>query len=121
MGEKINSYKQLKIWQAGIELVKNVYELTKNFPREEAYGLSSQLRRASVSVPSNIAEGFKRNHNKEFAQFLHVAIGSVAELETQVIIAHEIGFIKKSDLENITEKIDHISRMISSLLKKVAK
>jgi len=119
--EKIKSFKELKIWQKGIEIVKDVYALTKDFPREELYGLTSQMRRSAVSIPSNIAEGFKRYHSKEYSQFLHVALGSVAELETQLIIAKEIGFINNEVklLTGVLEKIDHISRMTSSLLNKL--
>lgn len=91
--KKIQSFKQLKIWQKGIEIVLAVYRLTKHFPREEMYGLTAQMRRASLSVPSNIAEGFKRFHRKEYRQFLHVALGSLAELETQLIIANKLGLI----------------------------
>jgi len=117
--EKIKSFKQLNIWQKGIEIVKDVYLLTKKFPKEELYGLSSQMKRAAISIPSNVAEGFKRYHNKEYSQFLYIALGSIGELETQIIIAQELGFITKEELNNISEKIDHISRMISSLINKL--
>lgn len=117
--EKIKSFKDLKIWQKGIEIVKEVYELTKFFPKEELYGLTSQIRRSAISVPANVAEGFKRYHNKEYKQFLHIALGSVAELETELIITKELDFISESQLASLSEKIDHISKMISSLLKKL--
>lgn len=78
MEEKIKSFKDLKIWQKGIEIVKDVYDITKSFPKEELYGLTSQMRRCVVSIPSNIAEGFKRYHNKEFKQFLYITLGSSA-------------------------------------------
>jgi four helix bundle protein len=119
--EKIKSFKELKIWQKGIEIVKDTYALTKDFPKEELYGLTSQMRRSAISIPSNIAEGFKRYHRKEYGQFLHIALGSAAELETQLIIAKELGFVTKDpDLFNgILEKLDHICRMISSLLSKL--
>ncbi|MBU0635351.1 MAG: four helix bundle protein [Candidatus Omnitrophica bacterium] len=117
--EKINSFKQLKIWQKGIEIVKDIYRLTKIFPKEELYNLTSQMRRSAVSIPSNIAEGFKRYHNKEYSQFLHIVLGSTAELETQLIIAKELSFIDKEDLDRLSEKANHLSRMIAVLLKKL--
>ena len=83
---KIRSYKDLKIWKRSIELVKDVYEMTGLFPKEELYGLTSQIRRSAISIPSNIAEGFTRFYNKEYRQFLYIALGSCAELETQIII-----------------------------------
>jgi len=83
----INDYKDLRIWQSGIDLVKKIYSATKGFPEEEKFGLTSQMRRAAVSVPSNIAEGFKRQHKKEFKQFLNICLGSLAEVETQLIIS----------------------------------
>jgi four helix bundle protein len=117
--EKIKSFKELKIWQKGIEIVKDVYVLTKKFPQDELYGLTSQIRRSAVSIPSNIAEGFKRVHNKEYKQFLHIALGSAAELETQLIIAKEIGLISENELSGFSEKLDHLTKMISSLLNKI--
>jgi len=117
--EKIKSFKDLKIWQKGIEIVKDTYAMTEEFPRKEMYGLTMQMRRSAISVPSNIAEGFKRYHSKEYSQFLHVALGSAAELETQIIIAKELGFIKESKTEEILEKLDHLCRMTSSLLNKL--
>lgn len=117
--EKIKSFKELRIWQKGMEIVKDIYLLTKKFPKEELYGLSSQMKRAAISVPSNIAEGFKRYHNKEYSQFLYIALGSIGELETQVIIAQELDFIAKEELESISEKIDHVSKMIASLINKL--
>ncbi len=117
--EKIKNFKQLKIWQKGIGIVKDIYQLTKRFPKYELYGLTSQMRRAAISIPSNVAEGFKRRHNKEYTQFLHITSGSAAELETQLIISKELGFIGEDKLEANLEKLDHISRMISSLLNKL--
>lgn len=119
--EKIRNFKQLKIWQKGIEIVKNIYLLTMKFPQDELYGLTSQMRRSAISIPSNIAEGFKRYHSKEYRQFLHIALGSAAELETQLIIVKELGFINDEDklLGDISEKLIHLSKMISSLLKRL--
>ncbi len=117
--EKIKSFKELRIWQKGIEIVSDIYILTKKFPKEELFGLTSQLRRSAISVPSNIAEGFKRFHNKEYKQFLFIALGSCAELETQIIIAKELKYINENEDAKLIEKLDHICRMISSLIKKL--
>ncbi|MBU0758905.1 MAG: four helix bundle protein [Candidatus Omnitrophica bacterium] len=115
----MKGFKDLKVWQKGIELVREVYKATNSFPKEELYGLSSQIRRAAVSVPSNIAEGFRRRHAKEFKQFLNIALGSCAETETQVIIARELNYIDKNTEEFLMDKTDHISGMIVNLSKKL--
>jgi len=119
MTEKINHFHDLKIWKNGIDLVKNIYTLTENFPNKEVYGLVSQMRRSAVSIPSNIAEGFKRFHNNEFRQFLYIALGSCAELETQTIIANELKYISDDSKNKIIEEINHICRMIYNLIKKL--
>jgi four helix bundle protein len=111
--------KDLQIWQKGIEIVDKIYALTDSFPKAELYGLSSQMKKASVSIPSNIAEGFARNHSKEYKQFLSIALGSCAELDTQLIIANRRDYIKKNDLEVLADQINHESRMISSLINKL--
>ncbi len=92
----INSYKDLEIWQEGVRLVSNFYKLTSDFPKEENYGLTSQMRRAAISVPANIAEGYARNHRAELRQFLYIALGSLAELETLSLIARELGYTDHS-------------------------
>jgi len=109
----------LRIWQIGIEVVKDIYILTKKFPKEELYGLTSQMRRSAVSIPSNIAEGFRRYHNKEYKQFLYIALGSCAELETQIIIAKELDYITDTDKTELIEKIKYICRMTVKLINKV--
>lgn len=114
---KITSFKDLVIWRKGIELVKEVYIVTKKFPNSELYGLASQMRRAAISIPSNTAEGFRRRHAKEFKHFLDIALSSAAELETQIIIAKELRYL--DDVEHPLELIDHISRMITNLLKRL--
>jgi len=95
MAGKIRTYRDLDIWKVSIQLVKDVYKLTEQFPKQEVYGLVSQMRRASVSIPSNVAEGFRRYHNKEYKQFLYVSLGSCAELETQATIAKELEYISE--------------------------
>ena len=119
MEEKIKSFKDLRIWQKGIEIVTDIYILTKKFPKEELFSLTSQLRRSVISIPSNIAEGFKRFHNKEYKQFLFITLGSCAELETQIIIAKELKYINENEEAKLVEKLDHICRMTSSLIKKL--
>ena len=93
MGAKIQTYRDLEIWRLGIDVVKDIYVLTDEFPKHEVYGLASQMRRAAISIPSNVAEGFKRYHNKEYRQFLYVTLGSCAEPGTQITIAKELTYI----------------------------
>ena len=112
----INSYKDLKIWQKGIELVEVIYKITIFFPQNEQYGLTSQIRRSSVSVPSNIAEGWGRGYNNNFLQFIKIARGSLYELETQLIIAYKIQLITKEDFEIIQNLILIESKMINSFI-----
>ena len=119
MAEKIRTYRDLNIWKLGIELVGDVYKLTRGFPKEETYGLVGQMRRAAVSIPSNVAEGFRRYHNKEYKQFLYTSLGSCAELETQTTIAKELGYIPKDKEAELLEKLDHLCRTISNLIKKL--
>ena len=115
----INDYKQLNIWQKGIEIANEIYCLTDKFPKHEIYGLTSQMRRAAVSVPSNIAEGFARNHDKEYKQFLFIALGSCAELETLVVIAGNRKYISETEKDKINEKMNHEISMIVNLTKKI--
>ncbi len=114
---KVKSYKELNVWQKGLDIVDKVYELTAKFPNQERYGLIAQLQRCAVSVPSNIAEGFMRHHSKEYMQFLYVALGSCAELETQLIIANRRKYITQMEFEDLQENIDHESRMLMNLIK----
>jgi four helix bundle protein len=116
---KIKSYKDLKIWKRSIELVKNIYDITSLFPNEELYGLTSQIRRSGISIPSNIAEGFTRYYNKEFRQFLYIALGSCAELETQVIIANRLNYLEADIKSKISNDLEIICKMITNLIKKL--
>jgi four helix bundle protein len=117
--QRIKSYKDLIIWQKGIALVKEIYKLTKKFPREEKFGLMIQIQRSAVSVPSNIAEGQARQHSKEFRQFLFTALGSLAELDTQLNIALELNYISQDEVIDIDQKITDIRRMIRGLLSRL--
>jgi four helix bundle protein len=111
---KLKTHKDLDVWQKAMELAIEVYSITKEFPREEAYGLTLQVRRSAFSIPSNIAEGAARNSKKEFVQFLYVAMGSVAELETQLILASRIGFI---DHKSVFEHIERVRKMLLGLIR----
>jgi four helix bundle protein len=106
---------QLAVWQRSINLVKGIYQLTEEFPESEKFGLISQMRRAAVSIPSNIAEGAARNSRKEFINFLHIAQGSIAELETQILISQELGFVKVDSVNSLLQEMDEISKMIIGL------
>jgi four helix bundle protein len=119
VAEKIKNFQDLRIWQKGIEVVKDTYILTKKFPKEELYALTSQMRRSAVSIPSNIAEGFRRYHNKEYKQFLYIALGSCAELETQIIIAQELNYIDNNYKTEVIEKIKYICKMMIKLIQKL--
>jgi four helix bundle protein len=119
MGEEIKSYKDLLVWRKGIELTREIYRVTNKFPHRETCVLSDQLRRAAISVPSNIAEGQARRHTSEFKQFLHIALGSLAELHTQLIIAKELGYINENVLGEIENKIIELRKMISTLISRL--
>ena len=111
----MNRHKELKVWQEAIEFVSSIYAITKSFPKEELYGLTSQLNRASVSIAANIAEGAGRNSNKEFVQFLSIAMGSCAEVETLLIIAEKQKFLSIEDLETRVQKLNQIQNMLFRL------
>jgi len=109
----IKNYKDLAVWQKGRILVKLVYQLTKHFPKEEIYGLTSQLRRSVVSVPSNIAEGHSRSGTKDFIQF--ISIGSLAEVETQIILAEDLEYVASAHTESLYKNIQELQRMLHAL------
>lgn len=117
--EKVKSYNDLIVWQKAITLVKDIYTVTQSFPREEIYGLTSQIRRAAVSVPSNIAEGQARNSTGEFLQSLGIAKGSLAELDTQLIIAVELQFLSTDNSSVLREKIAGVNRLLNGLIKSI--
>jgi len=114
---KIKSYKELDVWKKGIEIVDVVYKITGKFPKEERYGLASQMQRAAVSIASNIAEGFARQHTKEYQQFCYIALGSCAELETQLIIAQRRNYVSSEAFSELEDYLDHESRMLMNLIK----
>ena len=119
MTDKIRNFRDLDIWKKGIEIVKDIYNIVEKFPEQEFYGLVSQVQKSAISIPSNIAEGFNRFHNKEYKQFLYIALGSCAELETQVEVASELKYISNEKKKDILEKINHESRMLTNLIKKI--
>jgi len=115
----MRDFRKLEIWKNGIELVKQVYQLSDELPSEEKFGLRSQITRAVVSIPSNIAESCSRNSDIEFKRFLEIAIGSLFEVETQLVIAQELNFITVNKLETIFTLIQKEARMINSLINKI--
>ncbi|OYW13590.1 MAG: four helix bundle protein, partial [Rhodospirillales bacterium 12-54-5] len=116
MVQKVRSYKDLVAWQKAIELADKIYEITERFPKHELYGLCAQIRRATVSVPSNIAEGSVRG-KKEFSHFLNIARGSLAEVETQIIIAARRNYVTQHEAEEIESTAEELSRVLMGLLK----
>ena len=116
---KIKNYKDLDIWKRSIELVEEIYRLTKTFPKEELYGLTSQMRRAAISIPSNIAEGFTRFHDKEYKQFLYISLGSCSELSTQIIIASRLKYLDDNKSNNLLNDLEIICKMTMNLIKKI--
>lgn len=121
MENKPRSYKDLNVWQKGIELAKVIYTLTARFPTEERFGLVSQMRRAAVSIPSNIAEGQARHTTGEFIQFISHAEGSVAELNTQLILASELKFCSPQSAVPASELMDDLRRMLNGLRRRLSK
>jgi four helix bundle protein len=113
----MKTHKDLDVWKDGISFVTKVYKMTSSFPKEEIYGITSQIRRASVSIPSNIAEGAARKTTNEFRQFLYIALSSAAELNTQLIISNNLGFIDKENTDKLNSELDSISRRIQGLIK----
>lgn len=116
---KINSYKELIVWQKAMELVKIIYFLTDQFPKAELYGLASQMQRAAVAIPSNIAEGYLRGHKKEYAQFLSIALGSAAELETQLLICKSLPKFQQIDFSDAESLIGEIMKMLYVIIERI--
>ena len=117
----MKTHKDLDVWKKSIGLVTSIYKITSSFPKEELYGLTSQIRRSAVSLPSNIAEGAARNHVNEFRQFLYIALGSGAELETQLIISKMLGFISDEQSQELINELNSISKMLQGLIKSINK
>src|SRR5690348_15340354 len=115
----MRNFKQLKIWQKGFEIAVNSFNLVNSFPREERFGLSSQITRAAVSIPSNIAEGSSRSSNKDYNRFLEISLGSTFELETQLLIAQAVNFGNKAQTDNLLKDIDEEQKMLMSYMSKL--
>ncbi|MBK0369205.1 four helix bundle protein [Flavobacterium agrisoli] len=115
----MSTFRKLLIWQKSMTLVTKIYQETKHFPKEEIFGLTSQLRRSSISIPSNIAEGFGRETNKDFLRFLNISIGSLFEMQTQLEIAKNISYINNEQFNNLYEDSREVERMIVSFTKKI--
>jgi len=113
--EKLKSYRELEVWKVSMEFVTEIYQITSKFPSSELYGLSAQIRRCAVSIPSNIAEGAGRKNTREFIQFLYVSNGSLSELETQLEIAFRLGYI--TDPESCNNRIMHVRKMLVNLIR----
>ena len=114
---KIDSYRQLEVWQKAVALVTEIYQITRSFPREELYGLTSQVRRAAVWIPANIAEGWGRNMTRDYVQFLRVARGSLLELETHLVIATNLKFTEAITLQRSVEQTQEINRILNGLIR----
>ena len=115
----MRNFRKLKIWEQGIDIVKEIYTISQKLPLEEKFGLKSQITRAAVSIPSNIAEGSSRNSEIEFKRFLEIAIGSLFEVETQLIIIQELHLIDSEELKSIFELIEKEGKMINGLIKTI--
>ena len=116
----MNKFKELIVWQKGIDLTEFVYLLTNQFPNDEKFGLTSQIKRCVVSIPSNIAEGAGRNSKNEFRHFLSIALGSSYELETQLILANRFNYFNNERLEEVLAKLDEVQKMIIGLQKSLS-
>ena len=115
--EVLKNYKELQVWQKGYQLCLRLYKITKKFPKEEHYGLISQIRRAAVSVPSNIAEGYGRKTTPDYLRSLYIAYGSNCELETQIMLSRDLDYIPSNDSEKLLNDIRDVERMLKALIK----
>ena len=112
----MQSYKELIVYQKGYKLTLKIYQITKDYPREEIYGLTSQMRRSSVSIPCNISEGYRRGHRREYIQFLHMAHGSCSELETLISLSHDLGLISEQVFEELHGLQEEVSKLLNGLI-----
>jgi len=112
----LRTHKDLDVWKKAIKLVTNIYRVTEGFPNNEIYGITSQIRRSVISIPSNIAEGSARNGDRDFLRFLNIAMGSHAELETQLIIANNLEYLNDEDFTSLMSANDEIGRMLAGLI-----
>ena len=117
----LRSYKDLQVWQKAYQLCLEVYKATGEFPKHELYGITAQLRRAAVSIPSNIAEGYGRKTTKEYIQFLYIAYGSSCELETQILLSGDLGYLSPEVLKKLQDGIAEVERMLKALINSLEK
>ncbi len=117
MGMAVRSYQDLEVWQKAMDLAQMIYDVTKKFPREEAYGLTSQIRRAAVSVPSNIAEGQGRSSTKDFLRHLSIAYGSLCEVETQLLLSERLGYVDSTHTHQTTALCQTVGRLLNGLMR----
>ena len=113
----MKTHRDLDVWRTAIDLAKEIYEVTRHYPKEEVFGLVAQMRRCAVSIPSNIAEGAARNSRKEFLQFLHIALGSAAELDTQIELCRAIGIGDVSALGEVQDRVTRVKMMLNGLIR----
>jgi four helix bundle protein len=113
----LKNYKELQVWQKSYKLCLEIYSITKGFPKDEQYGLTSQIRRASVSLPSNIAEGYGRKTTPDYLRSLYIAYGSCCELETQILLSGDLGYIKDTNRKELLAKIGDVERMLKALIR----
>jgi len=113
----MKDFRQLKVWEKSHQLALAVYKVTKSFPKEELYGLTTQIRRASMSIPTNIAKGCGRNTDADFARFLQIAMGSASETEYQLILAYDLEFLSKESYDELHSNVEEVKRMLASFLK----
>ncbi len=119
MYKKIESHKDLIVWQKSLELVERIYQLTKEFPKDELYGLTSQMRRAAITIPTNITEGYQRNYIKEYIQFLYISKSSASELETQFIIAKRLGLVDGKKIQETENLLSEILKMLTVMIERL--
>ena len=116
---KITSYKELIVWKKSYTLTQNIYKITENFPKKEDSALTSQMKRCTLSIPSNIAEGYRRAHRKEFIQFLHIALGSASELEVQLLLSKDINYIDETTYSECNELLIEVLKMLTVMISKM--
>ncbi|NJO81332.1 MAG: four helix bundle protein [Chloroflexi bacterium AL-W] len=115
------SYRDLEVWKSGMSLAKSIYQVTKSFPDEEKFGLVSQMRRAAISIPSNLAEGHARSSTADFQRFISIALGLAAELETQVLLSFELGYLQEEQQKSLLSHLSEMGRMLRGLHKSLSK
>jgi four helix bundle protein len=115
--KKVSSYRDLKVWQRSLALAARIYRLTETFPKQQTFGLCSQMQSAAVSIPSNIAEGNQRDSTKEYLHFISISLGSTAELETQTLLSEQLQYLKQAEAQSILAELDEIGRMLRGIQK----